>query len=108
LDNLKKIENNNFRHTKTYKNNSNSLSKDVIYKNKTKDKDNNFKWRGHTAKGKIIKNIYNNNKPMTSFNNIKNTNHKSLSNNNLINLNPKSLFNDKLPSLFPKLKNNIE
>ena len=106
MDNLKKIEN-NYKHIKTYKNNSNSLSKDIVYKNKTKDKDNSFKWRGFTAKGKIIKNTYNN-KPMTSFSNIKNTNRKSLSNNNIINLNPKSLFNDKLPSLFPKLKNNIE
>ena len=107
FDNLKKIEN-NYRHIKTFKNNSNSLSKDVVYKNKAKDKDNSFKWRGFTAKGKIIKNTYNNNKPMTSFSNIKHTNRKSLSNNNLINLNPKSLFNDKLPSLFPKLKNNFE
>ena len=106
MDNLKKIEN-NYKHIKTYKNNSNSLSKDIVYKNKAKDKDNSFKWRGFTAKGKIIKNTYNN-KPMTSFSNIKNTNRKSLSNNNIINLNPKSLFNDKLPSLFPKLKNNIE
>ena len=106
MDNLKKIEN-NYKHIKTYKNNSNSLSKDIVYKNKAKDKDNSFKWRGFTAKGKIIKNTYIN-KPMTSFSNIKNTNRKSLSNNNIINLNPKSLFNDKLPSLFPKLKNNIE
>ena len=96
-ENIKKIDN-NFKHSRTYKNNSNSLTKEIIVKNK---ENNNFKWRGFTAKGKIIKNNYN--KPKTSLSNHKNYNNKSSSNNNLKNINPNKMFNEKLPSLFPKL-----